>query len=93
MKLWMHFAVTIAGSALFFALIAAWSASLGNFSPRWYHESIVFPVRAALWFGGNPHNLNAVIVYSTWLLECLVAGLAIYSIVVAIVRRRSKLRS
>jgi hypothetical protein len=93
MKLWAHVTVTVAGGALFFAVVAAWSASLGNFSPRWYHEPIVFPVRVALWFGGNPHNFSAPIVYAAWLLECLAAGLLLDALVVAIVCRRSHARS
>jgi len=74
MKPWVHVAVIVAGGASFYALISAWSESLGNVSPRWYHEPIVFPVRAALWFSDNPHDMNVTVGNIAYGLECVAAG-------------------
>lgn len=77
MKPWVHVVIVLVGGAFFYALVGAWSDSLGNFSPRWYHEPIVFPLRVALWFSDNPHDLNAPVANVVWTLECVVAGLLV----------------
>ena len=85
MRTRFHIATIAVGAALFYGLSSFVATRLpGDLS--WYHYPIVFPVQAALWFGKGGEDMNAFAADVTWAAECLVAGLLLDLLVLAVLR-------